>query len=35
LTLSVPATTATGARTLFIANPNGDMAAGTGAILVQ
>ncbi len=35
LTLLVPATAAPGPRTLFIANPEGDKAAGTGAIEVQ
>ncbi|HET6142285.1 MAG TPA: hypothetical protein VFE02_02170 [Candidatus Acidoferrales bacterium] len=35
LTLSVPSTAPTGARTLFITNPNGDMAAGSGAIVVK
>jgi hypothetical protein len=35
LTLSVPATAAGGARTLFITNQNGDTAAGTGALVVQ
>jgi hypothetical protein len=35
LTLLVPATAAPGPRTLFIENPNGDKAAGTGAIEVQ
>ncbi len=35
LTLSVPATAAPGPRTLFIQNPEGDMAAGTGAIEVR
>jgi len=34
LTLQVPATAATGPRTLFIENPSGDQAAGTGAIEV-
>ncbi len=35
LTLQVPATAAPGPRTLFIANPAGDNAAGTGVIEVQ
>jgi hypothetical protein len=35
LTLLVPATAAPGSRTLFIVNPNGDKAAGSGAIEVQ
>lgn len=35
LTLQVPATAATGPRTLFIENPDKDMAAGTGAIDVR
>ena len=35
LTLAIPAAAAAGARTLFIENQNGDMAAGTGAIEVQ
>jgi hypothetical protein len=35
LTLLVPATAAPGPRTLFIVNPNGDKAAGTGVIEVQ
>jgi hypothetical protein len=35
LTLSVPATAAAGTRTLFVENPNGDMAAGTGTIELQ
>jgi hypothetical protein len=35
LSLSVPSTSAAGARTLFIANQNGDVAAGTGVIVVQ
>jgi hypothetical protein len=35
LTLLVPATAASGPRTLFITNPEGDMAAGTGSIEVQ
>jgi len=35
LTLQVPATAATGPRTLFIENPSGDTAAGTGAIEVR
>jgi len=35
LTLQVPATAATGLRTLFVENPEGDMAAGTGSIEVQ
>jgi hypothetical protein len=35
LTLQVPATAATGPRTLFIENPEKDMAAGTGAIVVR
>ncbi len=35
LTLQVPATAAPGPRTLFIENPDEDMAAGTGAIEVQ
>jgi hypothetical protein len=34
LTLQVPGTAATGPRTLFIENPSGDQAAGTGAIEV-
>jgi hypothetical protein len=35
LTLQVPATAAAGPRTLFVSNPEGDKAAGTGAIEVQ
>ena len=35
LTSSVPATSATGPRTLFVENPEGDKAAGTGAIEVR
>jgi hypothetical protein len=35
LRLLVPATAAPGPRTLFIVNPNGDQAAGTGTIEVQ
>ena len=35
LTLQVPATAATGPRTLFVQNPELDMAAGTGAIEVR
>jgi len=35
LTLHVPATAAPGPRTLFVKNPEGDEAAGTGAIEVQ
>jgi hypothetical protein len=35
LTLQVPAAAAPGARTLFVQNPKGDTAAGTGAIEVQ
>jgi hypothetical protein len=35
LTLEVPATAAPGPRTLFVQNPEGDLAAGTGAIEVQ
>ena len=35
LTLSIAATASVGARTLFIENQNGDLAAGTGALLVQ
>lgn len=35
LSLAVPATAAPGPRTLFIENPEGDMAAGTGAIEVR
>ena len=35
LTLQVPATAAAGPRTLFVENPNEDMAAGTGAIEVR
>ncbi len=35
LTLLVPATAAAGPRTLFVVNPEGDTAAGTGAIEVQ
>jgi hypothetical protein len=35
LTLTVPSTAAMGARTLFISNQNGDMAAGSGVIVVQ
>ena len=35
LTLQVPSTAAPGPRTLFIQNPAGDKAAGTGAIEVQ
>jgi hypothetical protein len=35
LTLSVPATAAPGPRTLFVENPEGDKAAGTGAIEVR
>jgi hypothetical protein len=35
LRLLVPATTAPGPRSLFIVNPNGDQAAGTGTIEVQ
>jgi hypothetical protein len=35
LTLSVPASAATGPRTLFLENPEGDKAAGTGAIEVR
>jgi hypothetical protein len=35
LTLLVPAAATPGPRTLFILNPNGDKAAGTGAIEVQ
>ena len=35
LTLQVPATAAPGPRTLFVENPKGDQAAGTGAIEVQ
>ena len=35
LTLLVPATSATGPRTLFVENPSKDKAAGTGAIEVR
>jgi hypothetical protein len=35
LMLQVPATAAPGPRTLFVTNPKGDTAAGTGAIEVQ
>ncbi len=35
LTLQVPATAAPGPRTLFVENPAGDMATGSGAIEVQ
>jgi hypothetical protein len=35
LTLQVPATSARGSRALFVENPKGDRAAGTGAIEVQ
>jgi hypothetical protein len=35
LRLLVPATAAPGPRSLFIVNPNGDQAAGTGTIEVQ
>jgi hypothetical protein len=35
LTMQVPATAATGPRTLFVQNPELDMAAGTGAIEVR
>jgi hypothetical protein len=35
LTLQVPATAAPGPRTLFVENPEGDQAAGTGAIEVR
>ncbi len=35
LALQVPATAAVGPRTLFVENPNKDMAAGTGAIEVR
>jgi hypothetical protein len=35
LTLQVPATAAAGSRTLFVQNPEKDMAAGTGAIEVH
>lgn len=35
LTLQVPSTAATGPRTLFVENPNFDMASGTGAIEVR
>jgi hypothetical protein len=35
LTLLVPATAAPGPRTLFVVNPDGDKAAGTGVIEVQ
>jgi hypothetical protein len=35
LTLQVPATAATGPRTLFVENPEKDKAAGTGAIEVR
>jgi hypothetical protein len=35
LTLQIPATAATGPRTLFIENPNKDEAAGTGTIEVR
>jgi hypothetical protein len=35
LTLRVPATAAPGPRTLFVENPERDMAAGTGAIEVR
>ena len=35
LTLQVPATAALGPRTLFVENPEGDKAAGTGAIEVR
>ena len=35
LTLQVPATSATGPRTLFVENPSKDKAAGTGAIEVR
>jgi hypothetical protein len=35
LTLQVPATAAPGPRTLFVKNPEGDEAAGTGAIEVH
>ena len=35
LTLQVPATAAPGPRTLFVENPEGDKAAGTGAIEVR
>ena len=35
LTLQVPATAARGPRTLFVENPEGDKAAGTGVIEVQ
>jgi len=35
LTLQVPSTAAPGPRTLFIQNPAGDKAAGTGAIEVR
>jgi hypothetical protein len=35
LTLQVPASAATGPRTLFVQNPNGDEATGTGAIEVR
>jgi hypothetical protein len=35
LTLQVPATAAPGARTLFVENPEGDKAAGTGVIEVR
>jgi hypothetical protein len=35
LTLQVPAAAITGPRTLFVENPESDMAAGTGAIEVR
>jgi len=35
LTLQVPATAAPGPRTLYVENPDGDKAAGTGAIEVR
>jgi hypothetical protein len=35
LTLQVPANSATGPRTLFVQNPDKDMAAGTGILEVR
>jgi hypothetical protein len=35
LTLQVPATAAAGLRSLFVENPEGDLAGGSGAIEVQ